>query len=451
MTGTDQFRPFIDQARQDLADLVALQSVSAQGRQLPETADAVTRLLEAEGFIVTRYGGQVAPILMAEAGQGPRTMLIYNHYDVQPESPLELWDSPPFTLTERNGRLYGRGASDDKGEFVSRLAALRVLRAEHGGELPLRVRWLIEGEEEVGSPSLSPFVHEHSDELRADGCWWEFGSIDPSGRPVLYAGLKGIVCLELRARVADSDLHSSMGAVVDNPLYQLARALASMRDETGRVTIDGFYDDVREPSVEDVEAVARIPDESGAMRDAYGIRGFLSGTSGAAFYRRLALEPVLNINGVHGGYGDAGSKTVLPAEGFAKLDFRLVPDQSPARVVELVRAHLDRHGLGQIEVVELESHEEPARSDLGDPFVRLAIDTARDVYGKEPVVHPSSGGSGPMHPFVEYVGVPVVAMGIGNVGGRVHAPNENIRVEDFENGIRFGVEFFRRFARLGVS
>ncbi|WP_045233412.1 M20/M25/M40 family metallo-hydrolase, partial [Deinococcus pimensis] len=223
--------------------------------------------------------------------------------------------------------------------------------------------------------------------------------------------------------------------------------VASLRDESGRVTIDGFHDDVRAPSQADLDAVAGIPDESDALREAYGIRSFLGGASGAEFYRRLALEPVVNVNGFHGGYEGAGSKTVLPADGFVKLDFRLVPDQDPARVVALLRAHLDRHGLGDVEVVELESHEHPARSDLASPFVRLAVDAAREVYGMEPVLHPSSGGSGPMHPFNEHVGVPVVAVGIGNVGGRVHAPNENVLVRDFENGIRFGVEFMTRLAR----
>ena len=191
-----------------------------------------------------RFPGQVAPLLVAEAGEGPCTLLIYNHYDVQPEAPLDLWDSPPFTLTERDGRLYGRGASDDKGEFVSRLAAIRALRAKHG-TLPLRVRWLIEGEEEVGSPSLAAFVKQHADELKADGCWWEFGGVSEEGRPVISLGLKGIVCLELRCRTADSDLHSSLGAAIDNPLYRLSRAVASLRDDSGRVTIPGFYDGIR--------------------------------------------------------------------------------------------------------------------------------------------------------------------------------------------------------------
>ncbi len=448
MSATDfDFTPFIEQGRRDLEALVALQSVSAQRRMLPETADAVTRLLEAEGFTVRAYPGEVAPVLVAEAGDGPRTLLIYNHYDVQPEDPVELWDSPPFTLTERDGRLFGRGASDDKGELVSRVAALRALKAQHGGTLPLRVRWLIEGEEEVGSPTLERFVEEHAEELRADGCWWEFGTIDPAGRPVLYAGLKGIVCVELRCTVADADLHSSNGAVVDNPLWRLARAVAGLRDETGRVLIPGFYDDVRAPTEADLAALGTIPDESAALQGAYGVRSYLGGASGAEYYRRTNFEPVVNVNGFSGGYQGAGSKTVLPASGFVKLDFRLVPDQEPARVVELLRAHLDAQGLADVEVIELETHEHPARSDLQDPFVQVAVAVAREVYGAEPVLHPSSGGSGPMFPFSKFVGVPVIAMGIGNVRGRAHSPNENVRVEDFARGVRFGAAFMARLAQ----
>ncbi|ADV66264.1 M20/M25/M40 family metallo-hydrolase [Deinococcus maricopensis] len=435
----EDLTPFIEGGLRDLAALVRLESVSAQGRMLPEAADAVTRLLEAEGFTVRRYAGQVAPVLIAEAGEGPRTLLIYNHYDVQPEDPVELWDSPPFTLTARDGRLYGRGASDDKGEFMSRLAGLRALRARHGGTLPLRVKWLLEGEEEVGSPSLDAFVRAHAEELRADGVWWEFGSITPEGRPVLYAGLKGIVCVELRCRVADSDLHSSNGAVVDNPLWRLARAVASIRDEQGRVTIPGFHDDVRPASAADEAAIAALPGAGEALTRTYGVTRPLGAPE--EYHQRLNLMPVVNVNGFHGGYGGAGSKTVLPAEGVVKLDFRLVPDQDPDRVVQLLRAHLDAQGLGDVQIVELESHQFPARSDLADPFVRTAVSVAERVYGQAPLLNPSSGGSGPMHPFMAAVGAPVVALGIGNVGGRVHAPNENILRRDFESGVRFALEF----------
>lgn len=439
--------PFIEAGTRDLTALVALESVSAQGRMLPETADAVTELLEAEGFSVQRFPGQVAPILLAEAGEGPCTLLIYNHYDVQPETPLELWNTPPFVLTEVDGRLYGRGASDDKGELVSRLAAVRALKAKSGGTLPLKIKWLIEGEEEVGSPSLGAFVEEHAAALQADGCWWEFGSVSDTGRPVVSLGLKGVVCLELRCAVADSDLHSSLGAVIDNPLYRLSRAIASLRDDTGRVTIPGFYDAVRSPSADDLQAIQSLPDARGPLQQSYGVRGFLSNADTHEVNRRSNFEPALNVNGFHGGYGDAGSKTVLPASGFAKIDFRLVPDQDPAEVVRLLRAHLDAQGLSDVEIIELESHQHAARSDVAHPFVQAALSAARESYGQEPIIHPSAGGSGPMHPFMEHLGVACVAMGIGNVGGRVHAPNENIRIRDFASGVKFGVVFLERLSR----
>ena len=435
----------IERGLADLRDLVALPSVSAQGRMLPETAAAVARLLEDEGFRVQTFPGQVAPVLLAEAGSGPQTLLIYNHYDVQPEDPLDLWDSPPFTLTERAGRLYGRGVSDDKGEIASRLAAIRAVRERHGGKLPLRVRWLIEGEEEVGSPSLEAFITEHAEALRADGCWWEFGGISPEGRPVLSLGLKGVMCVELRCRVAESDLHSSLGAVIDNPLYRLARAVASLRDEAGTVTIPGFHDEVRGASAADLEAIARIPGDGAAVREAFGVTRPLA--TGPDHHRRSNLKPVVNVNGWGGGYQGEGSKTVLPAHGFAKLDFRLVPDQDPARVLELLRAHLAAQGLGDIEVVELEASQKAARADADHPFVQACVAAARAAHGAEPIVQPSSAASGPMHPFTSVLGVPCVAAGIGNHAGRVHAPNENIVREHFARGVAFGVELLEALGR----
>lgn len=435
----------IERGLSDLRDLVALESVSAQGRMLHETAASVSLLLEAEGFSVRQYPGQVAPVLLAEAGDGPFTLLIYNHYDVQPEDPLELWDSPPFVLTERDGRLYGRGASDDKGEIASRVAAIRAVKERNGGQLPMRIKWLIEGEEEVGSPSLVDFVEGHAEELKADGCWWEFGGISPDGQPILSLGLKGVMGIELRCKTSDSDLHSSLGAVVDNPLYRLARAVASLRDESGTVTIPGFHDDVREPSTADLDAIAKIPGDGQAVRDTFNIRRPLA--TGPEYNRRSNLKPVVNINGWGGGYGGEGSKTVLPAHGFVKLDFRLVPDQDPAQILKLLRAHLDAQGLGDVEIVELEAHQKPARADAGHPFVQACIAAARTAHGKEPIVHPSSAASGPMHPFTATLGVPCVAAGIGNHAGRVHAPNENIVKEHFARGVAFGVELIERLGQ----
>lgn len=434
-------------ARETLRDLVALPSVSAEGRALPQAAQKVKELLEALGLKAEIHPTPGAPVVYAEGGGEGPTVLFYNHYDVQPADPLELWESDPFAMTERDGRWYARGISDDKGEFVSRLAALKWFIEEHGG-LPFGVKFVIEGEEEVGSPNLEAYVHEYKDRLKADAVIWEFGSVDTAGRPLVYCGLKGIVTVELRVRTAAYDLHSSLGAAVQNPIYRLSAALASLRDNEGKVLIEGFYDKVRPLNEAEERSLEAIPDESEQVAALYGVREFLGGAKGVEFYRRLAAEPVVNVNGFHSGYGGPGSKTVLPAEAFAKLDFRLVPDQEPLEVVELLRRHLDRHGFDDVEVITLEAGEHPARSDLGAPWVRQAVEALRETYGLEPVVHLSSGGSGPMYPFTHHLGAPVASIGISYPGSRVHSPNENIRIADFERGVAAIKRALEKFAGL---
>ncbi|HEX2863078.1 MAG TPA: M20/M25/M40 family metallo-hydrolase [Deinococcales bacterium] len=441
------FASFVRQGRDDLTRLVAVESVSAQGRGLAEAAGVVRNMLEAEGFAVRSFDTPSgAPILLAVAGDGPRTLVIYNHYDVQPPEPLELWESPPFTLTERDGRWYGRGVSDDKGEFIVRLAGLRALKAANAGRLPLRVRWVLEGGEEIGSPDLEGFVTEHAGDLRGDACWWEFGSTDRAGRPVVVAGLKGILCLQLDCKVANGDQHSSLGAVIDNPIYRLARAITLLRDDDGNPTIPGFLEDAGQPSPADREALAAIPDESEALKQAQGISRLLGNASGATYAERLSLRPVVNVNGLHGGYGGPGSKTVLPAEASAKLDIRLTGNQTPEKTLDLVRAHLAASGLGDVQVNQLESGGVPARTPLDVPFLKLVQRVAAEVYGKPAVLHPSSGGSGPMAPFVRAAGLPVAAVGIANPDSQIHAPNENIRVEDFERGVEFAYRLMEALA-----
>ncbi|RIH83522.1 M20/M25/M40 family metallo-hydrolase [Calidithermus roseus] len=434
-------------ARETLRDLVALPSVSAEGRALPQAAQKVKELLEELGLRAEIHPTPGAPVVYAEgSGKGP-ILLFYNHYDVQPADPLELWESDPFTMTERNGHWYARGISDDKGELVSRLAALKWFIEEHG-RLPFGVKFVIEGEEEVGSPNLEAYVREHKDRLKADAVIWEFGSVDTAGRPLVYCGLKGIVAVELRVRTAAYDLHSSLGAVVQNPIYRLSAALASLRDNDGRVLIEGFYDQVRPLSEAEERSLEAIPDESEQVAALYGVKEFLGRAKGVEFYRRLAAEPVVNINGFHSGYGGPGSKTVLPAEAFAKLDFRLVPNQEPSEVVELLRRHLDKHGFNDVEVVTLEAGEHPARSDLEATWVKQTVEALRETYGSEPIVHLSSGGSGPMYPFTHYLGTPVVSIGISYPGSRVHSPNENIRIADFERGVAAIKRALEKFAGL---
>jgi acetylornithine deacetylase/succinyl-diaminopimelate desuccinylase-like protein len=434
---------FLEEAKALLAELIALPTVSAEGRALREGAEKVAEVLQGLGLSASLHEGYGPPVVYAEGGVGERALLFYNHYDVQPPDPLDLWETDPFTLVERDGAWYGRGAHDDKGELVARVVALGLFREKHGF-LP-RVKFVVEGEEEVGSPHLADYVADKRDLLQAEAILWEAGGVDAKGRPYLYAGLKGIVALELRVRTAAFDLHSSYGAVVENPIYRLSLALASLRDEEGRVLIPGFYDRVRPLTPPEVEVLASIPDESEALKEAFGVRDFLGGARNLEFNQRLYAEPCVNINGVHSGYGGPGSKTVLPAEAVAKLDFRLVPDQDPEEIPGLLKAHLEARGLHDVEVVVLEKGERPARSDLAHPFVALAKAALEEAFGEKAVLYPNMAGSGPMHPFLHHLKAPAVGLGVGYPGSRVHSPGEHIRVQDFERGTLAILRLLERF------
>ncbi len=436
-------------ARDTLERLLAIPSVSAEGRGMAEAASAVRELLEDLGFTAFLHATDGAPVVFAErpGPDGRPTILFYNHYDVQPADPLEAWEVEPFALTEKDGVWYGRGSSDDKGQLVSRLAALRWYLDRHG-TLPFGVKFVIEGEEEVGSPNLARYVEEHADLLAADGCVWEFGGVTASGRPMTYFGLKGILCIGMHVRTAGYDLHSSLGAVVENPIYRLAAALASLRDRDGRVLVRGFYDDVAPLTPTEEELLAALPDEAPELGELFGVERYLGGVTGTDFQRRLLTEPNVNYNGFHAGYGGPGSKTVLPAEAGAKLDLRLVPNQDPTRILRLLREHLDEHGFSDVAIEELETSEFAARSNADHPFVRATIEALREAYEAEPVVYPSVAGSGPMHPFVEHLGVPVVGLGCSYPGSRVHSPNEHIRVADFDRSV---VALLRLLERYGAG
>lgn len=435
-----------------LSELVALPSVAAEGRAQATTADAVAGMLTTLGLAVERHETAGAPVIFAERRvPGAPTILFYNHYDVQPADPLELWSSDPFTLSERDGHLYGRGTSDDKGELVSRIIALEWLKRRHGGELPVGVLFVVEGEEEIGSPNMEPYLARNRERLQADACIWEFGGVDSEDRPNLCCGLKGIVSIDLSVRTASYDQHSGMGPVVQNAVWLLAAAVASLRDADGRVLIDGFYERVRASTERELHYLANAPAEDAAIATNLSVERFLGDARGREWQRRVQTEPVVNLNGFHGGYRGPGMKTVLPASASAKLDIRLVPDQQPLEIVDLLRAHLQRHGFSAVEVSLAERPEHPSRVDPDHPWVQHAAAALQEVYQIPATIIISSGGSGPLHPFVHELGVPVIMLGVGYAGGRVHAPDENIRWVDVERGTLATLRTIERYAGLSAQ
>ena len=429
----------------ELKALIRQPTVSAQGIGVEDTATLVLERARRAGIgaeALRADGGP--PTIVGETGRGARTLLVYNHYDVQPPDPLDEWETPPFEPTERGGLLFGRGVSDNKGNLMARLQALEAYRATIG-ELPLRIRVLYEGEEESGSEHLAAFVAKYGDRLRADGCIWEAGYKDAAGRPTISCGLKGIAYVELCVRGAAKDAHSSLATIVPNPAWRLVWALATLKNERDEITIGGFMDEVRDPSAAELAELERVPfDEAGMLR-IHGISHFVRDVHGAELKRKHFFEPTCTICGIVSGYTGTGSKTVLPAMASAKIDFRLVPDLTPEKVARLLRAHLDRRGFRDVEVVP--SHgERPSRWPTDSPVARAAVAACRAAYGVDPVIYPLMAGSGPMAQVCDALGIPVTGFGSGNAASANHAPNENIAIADYVDHIRAFGRFLSAFA-----
>lgn len=447
----DRFHAYVD-ANEDrflaqLKKLCSQPSVAAQKLGLTETADMVLEMLQgigADARLIQVAGAP--PVVYGEMGSGDRTLVIYDHYDVQPPEPLDQWESEPFSPEIRQGFLYGRGVSDNKGDLVSRLQAIEAYQ-ETVGELPLKVKFFFEGEEEIGSPHLAQFVAENRELLLgADGLLWEGAAKDMCGRPALYLGLKGIQYLELRVKGASRDLHSSWAPLIPNPVWRLVWALNTLKDERDRITVDGLMDHVAEPPTEEMELLKKIPFEEEQIRKDFGIPQFLGGAEGIDAVKRLLYAPTCTICGIWAGYTGEGSKTVLPNEAVVKLDFRLVPDLEPELVLDLLRKHLDRRGFEDVEIVPM-SGEHPAQSSSDAPVARAAVEAAKLVYGRDPVVYPLMAGSGPMYELSQALGIPAVSgVGVGHAKSRIHAPNENIRLSDYIQAIKYMGEFMRLFA-----
>jgi len=385
--------------------------------------------------------------VLGQAGPGPRRLLIYNHYDVQPPDPLDEWISPPFAPTIRDGILFARGVADNKGNLVARLAAARAYR-EVFGALPLRLTYVLEGEEEVGSPHLDGFARAHADLLRTmEGCIWEAGYKDEEDRPAVSLGLKGVLAVELRARTADTDAHSASGGLYPNAIWRLTEALSTFRSPDGAILIDGLLDHVRPPTDAEMAMLARLPYDAAAVQRRMGIRGFLGGLTGVPALRRLMFEPTVTINGILGGYTGPGSKTVIPCQALAKLDIRLVPDLTPDLVMGLLRDHLARRGFADVQVMTSEDGLMPARTDPNAAIVAVVVEALAEVHGIAPNVYPSMAGSGPMYQLCQAYGIPAISTGVGWAHSRNHAPNESVRVADFIQGIKVMGRVYGAFAK----
>ena len=455
-----QWSDYLDahQARfvDELLDFVRIPSVSAIDAHKADVVHAgewvVRRLIAAGAENVRMLPTAGHPVVFGDwlhAGAGKPTVLIYGHFDVQPAEPFALWDSPPFDPVVRDGKVFGRGASDDKGGmFIPILAAEALLKTT--GRLPVNVKFFFEGQEEIGSPHLPPFIAANGAMLKADMIFSADGSQWTEDQPNLITGLKGLVAAEVTVTGARGDQHSGQqGGGIANPIHGLSHIIASMKDLKGRITVDGFYDDVIDLTVEDRAAIARVPFDAAAYIAEMGVPDVF-GEEGYTTRERLWARPTFELNGIWGGWQGNGIKTVLPAEAKAKITCRLVANQAPDTVFGLLKAHIEAHvppGL-RVKVERLAGSADPFLVPAGHNSSTIAGQVLAEIYGKTPF-RTRSGGSIPvMTMLLKELGVHATVFAFGLQDENLHAPNEFFRLSNFRTGQS---AYCRLLERLGES
>lgn len=436
--------------RDELFEFLMIPSVSARSEFREDTRRAaqwVAHSLQRAGLDTRIEETPGHPIVLGEwrgAGPGAPTLLVYGHYDVQPPEPLHLWTSPPFEPTERNGRIYARGAADDKGQLFLHLKALERLLA-NGGFLPVNVVVLAEGEEEIASPNLLPFVESHAESLAADAVIISDSTMFGPGQPSLLFSLRGLAYVEIRVRGSATDLHSgSYGGVITNAATALARILSTLHDADGRVAVDGFYDRVIECDPETRSAIRDLPFREASLLEETGAFK-LTGEPGYSPLERLWTRPTCEINGMISGYIEEGAKTVIPADAMAKVSCRLVPDQDPAEVVEQLRSHVNEVAPPEVVVEVTELHGgRPWRAHPKGRYFKAAHSALHAAFGREPVLTGEGGSIPIVAEFERILGAQAILLGFALPGANMHAPDEWFPLDHLEKGILSLVEFYRR-------
>ncbi|MHA1964779.1 MAG: M20/M25/M40 family metallo-hydrolase [Candidatus Thorarchaeota archaeon] len=421
----------LDNSINALKALCKIPSVVAKNEGIEEAAELVQKMLNDVGLETEIHPTSGAPVVTGWLDVGAkRTLLFYNHYDVQPAEPLDLWDSPPFDPEIRNGRLYGRGVADNKGDTISRIWTLKAFK-ETNTDLPVNVRFVVEGEEEIGSINLPEYTEKNTDFITADGGIWEFGGEGIHGKQEAWLGLKGIFYVELEAERLSRDMHSASACILPSAASRLVWAINSLKDESSNILIEGFHDGIKPLSKAELEAIKKIDLHEEQLKKIYGIEEYLNGLTGDELKRAYYGDPTCNICGLTSGYQGKGSMTVLPAKASCKIDFRLVEGMLPDDIHKKLRKHLDEKGFTDIKIPYLEGYP-AAKTPVDHPFVKIVDKANQRVFG-EMVIHPTSGGSGPLYLFNKYV--PMVSIGCGDYESKAHAPNESLIVENYRKSI----------------
>lgn len=441
-----------DRFLSELFELIRIPSVSAKEQHREDMYRAAehikARLLKDGADKAEVYKTEGHPVVYAEKTINPAlpTVLVYGHYDVQPVEPLELWQSPPFEPEVRDGKIYARGADDDKGQLFMHVKAFEYMVKTN--QLPCNVKFMIEGEEEIGSPSLGKFCADHKEMLHSDIILVsDTGMLSPEN-PSITTGLRGLAYCEVEVTGPNRDLHSGLfGGAVVNPLNEMCRMIASLTDENNRVTIPGFYDDVEELSSEERADMARAPFDMGAYKKAIDVEE-LDGEKGYTTQERTGIRPSLDVNGIWGGYTEAGAKTILPSKASAKISMRLVPNQNSEKIAELFKKHFESIAPKTVKVkVEFLHGGEGYVSPTNTIAYQAASKAYETTFGKKPIPV-RSGGSIPIISLFERVlGSKSILMGFGLESDAIHSPNENYPLFNFYKGIETIPYFYKYFAQ----
>ena len=416
----------------DLQALIRQPSVSAKRIGLVECANLVAGMMQKAGIsseVLYLDDRDVPPIVYGEVkskANSNMTLLFYNHYDVQPEEPLELWEDEPFSGKIKGDRIYGRGSADDKGELITRIKAVEYY-LKTTGDVPCNIKFMVEGEEEIGSVHVEQYLQKYREKLACDGVIWEFGYVDAKDRPIVSLGMKGLLYVELATKGPSRDAHSSLAVLIENPAWRLVGALKTLRDPSGRILIKDWYRDVRAFTKQELAVIAKEPFDDREFKKEYSISKFVNNARGVDVKKALVGMPTCNIAGFVSGYTGPGAKTVLPSEATVKIDFRLVPDMMPEKQLARLKRHLKEKGFGDVEV-RLIHGEAAARTTISDPFVKKVAEAAKESFG-EVILSVSSAGTGPMYSFVKVLKSPCISVGSTYMFARIHSPNEFARID----------------------
>ncbi|HJJ23379.1 MAG TPA: M20/M25/M40 family metallo-hydrolase [Nitrosopumilus sp.] len=415
----------------DLQTLIRQPSVSAKNEGIEECAKLVKKLLKKSGLKseILRLKKGVAPIIYAEikSKQNPtKTLMFYNHYDVQPAEPFDLWDDPPFSGTRKGNKIFGRGATDDKGELITRIKAVEAC-LKTTGDVPCNIKFVIEGEEETGSAHIEEYLKKYKKKFSCDGVIWEFGYVDAKNRPIIGLGMKGLLFVELSVKESIIDAHSSLAVLIKNPAWRLIESIQTLRNSNGKILIKDWYKEVTPFSKNDLELISKEPFDENIFKKEFGIKSFVGGKKGMDVKKALVGGATCNIAGFVSGYTGDGAKTVLPGEALVKIDFRLVPKMDPKKQVIRLKKHLKSKGFGDVKIKVFHG-EAAARTSSSEPFVSQVKDAADKSFGRS-ILNVSNAGTGPMYPFVDILQAPCISIGSTYMFSRIHSPNEFARVD----------------------